>query len=126
MGEAAPQAAAGTGANIDEADAGCAALRARAAGGAQTGEITPEALAAEFPQWRMPTQAGDAWITMRDGPQEYHGPESLIMRTLSAPSIGELAEKLRFQAELDGLTRAQLTAVYQALRRPAPESAALR
>jgi hypothetical protein len=37
-------------------------------------EATPEAVAAEFPQWRMPAQAGAAWITMRSGPQEYYGP----------------------------------------------------
>jgi hypothetical protein len=106
MGEAAPQAAAGT--------------------GMTGGESTPEALAAEHPQWRKPARAGDAWITMRSGPQEYHGPESLIMRTLSAQTIGELAEKLRFQAELDGLTPGQLAAVWRDLRRPAPESAAVR
>lgn len=113
MSEAAPQAAAGTGANIDEADD-------------SPGDVTPEALAAEFPQWRPPAQAGDAWITMRPGPQEYHGPESLIMRTLSAPTIGELTEKLRFQAHLDGLTQGQLAAVWRELRRPAPASAAVR
>jgi hypothetical protein len=48
------------------------------------------------------------------------------MRTLSAPTIGELAEKLRLQAHLDGLTRTQLDAVWRELRRPAPKSAALR
>jgi hypothetical protein len=89
-------------------------------------EVTPEALAEEHPQWRMPALAGEAWITMRSGPQEYHGPESLILRTLSAPTIGELAEKLRFQAHLDGLTGEQLAAVHRELRRPAPESAAVR
>jgi hypothetical protein len=61
------------------------------------GEITPEALAAEFPQWRQPARAGDAWITMRSGPQEYHGPASLTLRTLSAPTIRDLEGKLRFQ-----------------------------
>ena len=77
------------------------------------GAITPEALAAQFPLWRPPAQAGDAWITMREGPQEYHGPESLIMRTLSAATVGELAEKLRSQAHLDALTSAQLAAVWR-------------
>jgi hypothetical protein len=90
------------------------------------GEVTPEALAAEHPQWRMPARAGGAWITMRSGPQEYYGPESLIMRTLSAPTIGELARKLDFQTRLDGLTRDQLAAVWRELRRPAPDSAAVR
>lgn len=107
---------------------GGTAGREAAAGerGGGPAEITPQALAAEFPQWRPPAQAGDAWITMRPGPQEYHGPESLIMRTLSAPTIGELAEKLRFQAHLDGLTQGQLAAVWRELRRPAPASAAVR
>lgn len=92
---------------------------------ADSGGITPETLAAEFPQWRPPARAGDAWITMREGPQDYHGPESLIMRTVSATTIGELAEKLRFQAHLDGLTRNQLAAVWQYLRPPAPGLAAV-
>ena len=96
------------------------------AGGGLDGEITPEGLAAEHPQWRMPALAGGAWITMRSGPQEYYGPESLIMRTLSAPTIGELARKLDFQTRLDGLTRDQLAAVWRELRRPAPDPAALR
>jgi hypothetical protein len=86
------------------------------------GDITPEALGAEFPQWRTPTRAGYTWTTMRSGPQEYHGPESLILRTLSAPTIGELAGKLHFQAHLDGLTPDQLAAVWRELRRPAPDS----
>lgn len=92
----------------------------------QVGEVTPEALAAEYPQWRAPARAGDAWITMRSGPQEYHGPESLIARSLSARTLGELAEKLRYQAELDGLTRDQLAAVWRQLRRPAPAPAGSR
>jgi hypothetical protein len=114
MSEAAPQAAAGTGANIDEADDD------------GPGEATPEALAAEFPQWRIPAQAGDAWITMRPGPQEYHGPESLIRRTLSAETIGELAGKLQLQTHLDELDPDQLAAAWRELRGPTPESAAVR
>jgi hypothetical protein len=86
------------------------------------GEITPQAQGAEFPPWRTLTRAGYTWITMWSGPQEHHGPKSQILRTLSAPTIGELAGKLRFQAHLDGLTPDQLAALRRELRRPAPDS----
>lgn len=85
------------------------------------GEITPEALAAEYPQWRPPARAGDAWITMRPGTQEYHGVRSLIRRTLSARTIGELARMLEFQARLDELPPDELADVWRDLRPSAPE-----
>lgn len=81
-------------------------------------EITPEALAVEFPQWRTLARAGYAWVTMPSGSQEYHGPDSLILRTLSARTIRELARKLRFQVHLDGLTPDQFAVVWTELRRP--------
>jgi hypothetical protein len=89
-------------------------------------EVTPESLAAKFPEWRTPARAGDAWITMRPGTEDYYGPRSLIRRTLSAQAIGELARKLDLQAHLDGLTPDQLAAAWRELRRSKPESAAAR
>lgn len=91
--------------------------------GAGIGEITPEMLAAEFPGWRMPARAGSAWITMRPGPEEYYGPASLIRRTLSAETIGELARKLEFQAHLDELDPDQLAAAWRELRNSSAGSA---
>lgn len=77
------------------------------------GEITPEMLAAAFPPWRKPVQAGSAWITMRSGTLEHWGPESLRRVSLSALTLGGLAEQLEVQAYLDRLDPDELAAVWR-------------
>jgi hypothetical protein len=76
------------------------------------GEITTDILAATFPQWRVFKHVG-AWWAMRGGVQVWDGPRSLIMRSLTAPDLTTLAERLCAQEWLDGLDDYSLAAVYR-------------
>ena len=93
---------------------------------ASLGEITPEMLAAAFPWWRKPVRAGDAWITMRSGTQEQWGPGSLRRMSLSARTLGGLAEQLEVQSYLDRLDPGELAAIWRQGQIPADEAPAAR
>ena len=82
-------------------------------GTAGPGEITPEAVAAAFPLWRKPARAGDAWITMRSGTEEYFGPRSLLRMSLSALTLAGLAEQLEVQAYLGRLGPDDLARIWR-------------
>jgi hypothetical protein len=76
------------------------------------GEITVEMLRQTFPEWRVfPT--ADTWWAIRGGLQAWDGPRSLLLRSLSAPDLVALADRLCAQAWLDGLDDEELAAVYR-------------
>jgi hypothetical protein len=87
--------------------AGCAEEPANAAG-----EITVQALRESFPQWRIFWQAGE-WWALRGGPVRLDGPESLLLRCITAADLTGLAEKLCLQERLDRLDPQELAAVYE-------------
>jgi hypothetical protein len=90
------------------------------------GGITPEALAAAYPRWRTPARAGNTWITMRPGTQEHWGPGSLMRMSLSALTLGGLAEQLDLQSYLDRLDPGELAAIWRQGQVPAPGMPAAR
>jgi len=91
---------------------------ASAAGGGEkpaaavAGEITVQALRESFPQWRIFWQAGQ-WWALRGGPVRLDGPESLLLRCITAADLTGLAEKLCLQERLDRLDPQELAAVYE-------------
>lgn len=87
--------------------AGCDEEPANAAG-----EITVQALRESFPQWRIFWQAGQ-WWALRGGPVRLDGPESLLLRCITAVDLTGLAEKLCLQERLDRLDPQELAAVYE-------------
>jgi hypothetical protein len=84
---------------------------------ADLGEITPEVLRKTFPGWRIFHDSG-AWWATRGRTEEQAGPQSLLRRTLSAPDLPALAEKLCLQEWLDRLGEDELAAVYREVRLP--------
>jgi hypothetical protein len=79
---------------------------------ADLGDITPEVLREMFPQWRIFPGDG-AWWAVRGGWQAWSGPESLLLRAVTAPDLTALAEKLCIQEWLDGLDEETLAAIYR-------------
>jgi hypothetical protein len=78
------------------------------------GEITAEGLRETFPQWRIFPGDG-AWWAVRGGWQSWTGPESLLLRALTASDLTALAEKLCIQEWLDSLDASALAAVYEGI-----------
>jgi len=76
------------------------------------GEITVQALREAFPQWRIFWQAGQ-WWALRGGPVRLDGPESLLLRCITAVDLTGLTEKLCLQERLDRLDPHELAAVYE-------------
>jgi hypothetical protein len=74
--------------------------------------LTVGMLRETFPEWRVFEQGG-IWWAIRGGIQVWDGPRSLLLRSLTAPSLTTLAEKLCTQEWLDGLDDEALTAVYR-------------
>lgn len=87
-----------------------------AAGGGNSGiprgEITVEMLRQTFPRWRVFEHVG-AWWATRGGIQVWDGPRSLIVRSLTAPDLVTLADRLCAQEWLDSLEDDALEAVYR-------------
>ena len=79
---------------------------------ASLGEITADMLRATFPRWRIFSASG-AWWATRGGIQEWGGPQSLLLRVISATDLTALAERLCVQEWLDGLDAEALAAVYR-------------
>jgi hypothetical protein len=57
------------------------------------------------------SQAGQ-WWALRGGPVRLDGPESLLLRCITAAELTGLAEKLCLQERLDRLDPQELAAVY--------------
>ena len=76
------------------------------------GEITVEMLSQTFPRWRL-FQSGGMWWAIRGGVQTWDGPRSLLLRSLTAPDLMTLADRLCAQEWLDSLDDDALEAVYQ-------------
>ena len=79
-------------------------------------------LRATFPKWRIFGACG-LWWAMRDGLVWLDGPESLLLRLISAPDLAAVAEKLRLQEYLDRLGPQELAAVYRDVALPMPGAA---
>jgi hypothetical protein len=79
---------------------------------AALGTLTVEMLRATFPEWRVFEHVG-AWWATRGGIQVWDGPRSLIMRSLTAPDLTTLADRLCAQEWLDGLDDDALAAIYR-------------
>jgi hypothetical protein len=75
-------------------------------------EITPDMLRETFPRWRLSEYSG-SWWAMRGGPVKWDGPESLLLRVISARDLTALAEKLCLQEWLDCLDVDELEVVYR-------------
>jgi hypothetical protein len=76
------------------------------------GEITAEGLRQTFPHWRIFPGDG-SWWAVRGGIGRWDGPESLLLRALTAPDLTALAEQLCIQDWLDSLTAQELAEVYR-------------
>jgi hypothetical protein len=81
------------------------------------GEMTVQALRESFSQWRIFWQLGK-WWALRGGSVVRDGPESLLLRCLTACDLTGLAEKLCVQERLDRLGPQELAAVYQDMTLP--------
>jgi hypothetical protein len=77
------------------------------------GEITAGTLRRTFSRWRI-FELGGVWWATRGGVQEWEGPSSLLLRSLTAPDLTALAERLCLQEWLDGLDDGELAMVYRA------------
>jgi len=86
---------------------------------ASLGEITPETLTETFPHWRIFRTRG-AWWATRGGMQQWSGPQSLLLRVITAPDMIALAERLCLQEWLDSLHPALLEAVWREADLPEP------
>lgn len=75
------------------------------------GQITAQALRATFGQWRLFEQHG-TWWAIRGGQVTWDGPQSLLLRVITAADLESLAEKLCLQEWLDGLDPTALAAIY--------------
>jgi hypothetical protein len=84
---------------------------------AAVGAITVQALRESFSQWRIFWQLGK-WWALRGGPVVLDGPESLLLRVLTACDLTGLAEKLCLQERIDRLDAQELAAVYQDMTLP--------
>jgi hypothetical protein len=76
------------------------------------GEITVEMLGQTFPEWRI-FHSGGTWWAIRGGLQTWDGPRSLLLRSLNAPDLVALADRLCAQAWLDDLDDEELAEVYR-------------
>ena len=76
-------------------------------------EITAGGLRETFPQWRIFPGDG-SWRAIRGGIEKWDGPESLLLRALTAPDLDTLAERLCIQDWLDSLNAGELAKVYRA------------
>ena len=76
------------------------------------GEITVEMLRQTFPEWRI-FHSGGTWWAIRGGLQTWDGPRSLLLRSLSAPDLVALGDRLCAQAWLQGLDDEELAEVYR-------------
>ncbi len=76
------------------------------------GEITVTMLRQTFPRWRV-FELGGIWWAARGGIQVWDGPRSLLLRSLTAPDLTTLADRLCMQEWLDGLDDDALGAVYR-------------
>jgi hypothetical protein len=81
------------------------------------GEISVDMLRATFPRWRLASCNG-IWWALRGGLEPLDGPESLLLRVVSARDLTALAEKLCLQDYLDRLAPDELAAVYRAMALP--------
>jgi hypothetical protein len=81
------------------------------------GEITAGMLRATFPQWHI-ARNGGTWWAVRGGLARLDGPESLLLRVITARDLGGLAERLCLQDYLDRLSPEELAAVYRDMRLP--------
>jgi hypothetical protein len=88
--------------------------KAAAEGGAAhiLGEITAEELRQTFPQWRIFPGDGQ-WWAVRGGIEKWEGPESLLLRAVTASDLTGLAERLCIQDWLDSLDADTLAEVYR-------------
>lgn len=84
---------------------------------ADFGEITVDMLRATFPQWRVASCNG-IWWALRGGLEPLDGPESLLLRIVSARDLTALAERLCLQDYLDRLDPDELAAVYRDMTLP--------
>jgi|SRR5271165_2698499 len=80
--------------------------------GIARGEITVEMLRQTFPGWRI-FQSNGTWWAIRGGVQTWHGPRSLLLRSLAESDLLTLADRLCAQEWLDGLDDDALEAVYK-------------
>ena len=62
--------------------------------------------------WRI-FELGGVWWAVRPGVEKWDGPESLLLRTITAPDLTALADRLCFMDWLDGLDDDSLAAVYR-------------
>lgn len=76
-----------------------------------------QALRESFSQWRIFWQLGK-WWALRGGPVVLDGPESLLLRVITACDLTGLAEKLCLQERIDRLDAQELAAVYQDMTLP--------
>lgn len=83
------------------------------------GGITLTMLGESFPQWRIFGQAGQ-WWAVRGGPCALGGPESLLLRAITARDLTELAERLCLQHRLDQLDPQERAAVHRDMALPGP------
>jgi hypothetical protein len=97
--------------------AGAAGSRGAEHVSAVAGEVTVRALRESFSQWRIFWESG-MWWALRGGPVRLDGPESLLLRCLTACDLTGLAEKLCVQERLDRLGPQELAAVYQDMMLP--------
>ena len=79
---------------------------------ASLGEITLESVRRVFPGWTIFPAEGAFWA-VRGGWQAWSGPDSLLLRAMTARDLTALAERLCMQEWLDGLTPEGLTAVWE-------------
>jgi hypothetical protein len=75
-------------------------------------DITVEGLRETFSRWRI-VHADGAWWAVRGGTVTWDGPDSLLLRVITASDLPGLAERLCVQEWIDGLDEAALAAVYQ-------------
>jgi hypothetical protein len=64
------------------------------------------------PQWRV-FRVADTWWAVRPGVEKWHGPESLRLRTIAAPDLTALADRLCFMDWLETLDDDALGRVYR-------------
>jgi hypothetical protein len=76
------------------------------------GEITLESVRRVFPLWHIFAAEGAFWA-VRGGWQAWSGPDSLLLRAMTATDLTRLAEKLCIQEWIDGLDPDGLAAVWK-------------
>ncbi len=79
---------------------------------ARLGEITAEGLRETFSQWRI-FMSDESWWAVRGGIEKWGGPESLLLRAVTAQDLTALAERLCIQDWLDSLDAEELAEVYR-------------